>query len=206
MINFLKSIFNQPKNSKKISMNIFQSILEKSRENQEIISIWQYNSDKSSLVGYVTEISEEHITLKHYTVYGKCDGLIAIKIANIKTIDFNDDYTKVMECVIQYSSIFDKPTDFHLNIGYSNNWQFDALHKLVTSENQVASFEINGTDYFTGLVTEISQEDFVLNCIGKNGEDQGSAVYRIEDITEIRINDLDNRRRLLLYNWRKASL
>jgi len=111
-----------------------------------------------------------------------------------------------MECVIQYSSIFDKPTDFQLNIGYSNNWQFDALHKLVTSEHQVASFEINGSDYFTGLVTEISEEDFVLNCIGKNGEDQGSAVYRIEDITEIRINDLDNRRRLLLYNWRKASL
>ena len=206
MINFFKNIFNQPENPKKSSMSILQSTLERSRDNQEIISIWQYNSDKSSLVGYVTEISEEHITIKHYTVYGKCDGLITIRKANIKTIDFNDDYTKVMECVIQYSSIFDKPTDFQLNIGYSNNWQYDALHKLVTSENQVASFEINGSDYFTGLVTEFSDEDFILNCIGKNGEDHGSAIYRIDDITEIRINDLDNRRRLLLYNWRKASL
>ena len=206
MINFFKSIFKKPNNSKITSMSIFQSTLERSRENHEIISIWQYNSDKNSLVGYVTEISEEHITLKHYTVYGKCDGLIAIKISNIKTIDFNDDYTKVLECVIQYSSIFDKPSDFQLNIGFSNNWQFDALHKLVTSENQVASFEINGSEYFTGLVTEISEQDFILNCIGKNGEDCGNAVYRIEDVSEIRVNDLDNRRRLLLYNWRKTSL
>ena len=206
MLNLLKKIFSSSNEQPvKINTSILSDILYKSLENNEIISVWQYG-DKGSNVGYITEISDEHITLKHYTFFGKCDGLVIIRIANIKTIDFNDDYTKVMECVIQYSAIFDEPSSFNLKLGYSNNWQYNALLQLVKAESQVASFEINGGDFFTGLVTKISESDFVLNCIGKNGENQGTAVYRIEDVTEIKINDLDNRRRLLLYNWRKASL
>ena len=189
-----------------MSKSILNTILNKSKDNKELVTLWQYDSDKSSYVGYVLETSKEHLTFKHYTSFGKCDGLIVIRIANIKTVDFNDDYTRVMECVIQYSSIFDEPSDFELNIGFTENWQYDSLQKLAQSKNQVASFEINGGDYYTGFVSEISDEDFILKCIGNNGEDHGTAVYKIEDITEIKINDLDNRRRLLLYNWRKASL
>ena len=32
------------------------------------------------------------------------------------------------------------------------------------------------------------------------------SLFKIEDITEVRVNDIDDRRRLLLYKWRKASL
>ena len=46
----------------------------------------------------------------------------------------------------------------------------------------------------------------VLHHVAKNGEDQGTSLFKIEDITEISVNDIDDRRRLLLYNWRKASL
>lgn len=205
MKRLFEKIFNKSKNTKMTS-SLLNSILQRSKDNKEIISVWQYNNDKSSLVGYVTEISADHFTLKHFTVYGKCDGLILIKIPNIKTIDFNDDYTKVMECVIQYSSVFDQPSKFELNVGYSDHWQYDALVKLARAKDEVASFEVNGNEYFTGFVKEVSEEDFILNCIGKNGEDQGTAIYRIEDVTEVRVSDLDNRRRMLLYKWRKASL
>jgi hypothetical protein len=45
-----------------------------------------------------------------------------------------------------------------------------------------------------------------LHCVGKNGEDLGNAIFKVEDVTEVRVNDIDDRRRLLLFNWRKASL
>jgi hypothetical protein len=70
----------------------------------------------------------------------------------------------------------------------------------------MVSFEINGGDFFTGFIKEISEEDFILNCVAKNGEDLGTSLFKIEDITEVRVNDIDDRRRLLLYKWRKASL
>lgn len=70
----------------------------------------------------------------------------------------------------------------------------------------MASIEINGNDFFSGFVKDISEEDFILNCVAKNGEDLGTSIFKIEDVTEIRVNDIDDRRRLLLYKWRKSSL
>lgn len=189
-----------------MSTNILHSILRKSKENKEIISIWLYNSDKGSFVGYITEINEEYIGFRHFTRFGKQDGIIFIKVANIRNIDFNDDYTKVMECLIEYSSIIDKPSDFSISLNHSENWQFDALRQIYEAKEQMASIEINGSDYFTGFVKAISDEDFILNCVAKNGEDLGTSLLKIEDVTEIRVNDIDDRRRLLLYKWRKSSL
>ena len=190
----------------KMTTSFLRTILTRSKNNKEIISVWQYNGDKGSLAGYVTEISDEHFTLKHFTAYGKCDGLILIRLSNVKTIDFNDDYTRVMECVIQYSSVFDTPSTFDVAINFAENWQSEAIRKLVDAPDEIASIEINGNEFFTGFVKEISEEDFILSCVGKNGEDQGTALFRLEDVTEIRVSDLDNRRRALLYKWRKASL
>jgi len=206
MINFFKKIFNQTEKKPKMNSSFLQSILQKSKDNKEIISIWQYNGDKGSLVGYVSDISEEYIGFKHFTRFGKQDGILYIKQANIKNIDFNDDYTKVMECLIQYADIIDKSPDFRIDLNQSDFWQFNAVIQLSKAKDQIASFEINGNEFFTGFVKETSEEDFILNCVAKNGEDLGTSLFRIEDITEIRVNDLDDRRKLLLYKWRKAIL
>jgi hypothetical protein len=206
MINFIKKIFNQSKNLQKMNTSILESILRKSKENKEIISIWQYNGDKGSVVGYVNEISEEYIGFIHFTRFGKQDGTMFIKLANIKNIDFNDDYTRVMECLIQYADIIDKPSNFNINLNQSDYWQLNAILQLNKTKDEICSFEINGSEFFSGFVKEASEEDFILNCVAKNGEDLGTSLFKIEDVTEIRINDIDDRRRLLLYNWRKASL
>ena len=189
-----------------MNTSILTSTLQRSKDNKEIISIWQYNSDKSSIVGYVTEFSDDYIGFRHFTRFGKPDGIIFIKLDNIKSIDFNDDYTRVMECLIQYADIIDKPSDFNINLNHSDYWQFKAIMQLHNAKDQIASIEINGNDYFTGFVKEVSEEDFILNCVAKNGEDLGTSLYRMEDVTEIRVNDIDDRRRLLLYKWRKATL
>ncbi len=206
MILFLKNLFQPKKKSPQMSTSILQSILQKSKENKEIISIWQYNSDKGSLVGYITEINEEYIGFRHYTRFGKPDGIIFIRLQNIKNVDFNDDYIKVMECLIEYSDIIDKPSNFAIHLNQSENWQFSAVLQLHNAQDQMASFEINGNEFFSGFVKDLSNEDFILNCVAKNGEDLGTSLFKIEDITEVRVNDIDDRRRLLLYNWRKATL
>lgn len=206
MISFIKNLFNQSKKISKMNSSILQTILQRSKDSKEIISIWQYNGDKDSIVGFVTEINDDYIGVNQFTRFGKSDGIIYIKIANIKNIDFNDDYTKVMECLIQYSDIIYKPSEFSLNLSQSEYWQYNAIIQLHKVQDQIASIEINGNDFYTGFVKEVTEEDFVLNNIGKNGEELGTSVFRIEDITEIRINDIDDRRRFLLYKWRKASL
>ncbi|TAF71125.1 MAG: hypothetical protein EAZ58_04590 [Flavobacterium sp.] len=111
-----------------------------------------------------------------------------------------------MECLIEYSSIIDQPSDFEITLNHSGYWQFEAVKQLCNVKNQISSFEVNGSEYFTGFVIDFSEEDFILHCVGKNGEDLGNAIFKVEDVTEVRVNDIDDRRRLLLFNWRKASL
>lgn len=50
-----------------MNTSILNSILRKSKENKEIISIWLYNTDKCSFVGYITEINEDYIGFRHFT-------------------------------------------------------------------------------------------------------------------------------------------
>ena len=64
MIQFIKNLFNQSKHTQKMKTGILHSILQKSKDNKEIISIWQYNNDKGSIVGYITEINDEYIWLQ----------------------------------------------------------------------------------------------------------------------------------------------
>ncbi|MBK9225066.1 MAG: hypothetical protein IPO23_11470 [Flavobacterium sp.] len=181
------------------------TILQKSKDNKEIISIWQYNSDKGSIVGYVTDISDEYVGFRHFTRFSKQDGIIFIKTANIKNIDFNDDYTKVMECLIEYSNIIDKPSDFSINLNQSVYWQYNALLQLYNSKDQMASFEINGNEFFRDLLKKLLKKILFLIVLQKWRRFR-NFLFKIEDVTEIRVNDIDDRRRLLLYKWRKASL
>ena len=66
----------------------------------------------------------------------------------------------------------------------------------------ISSIEINNS-YYSGFVEEVDKENFTFNLIGKSGEDEGLTMFKVEDITHFKINDIDNRKRLLLYNWRK---
>ncbi|MCP4177324.1 MAG: hypothetical protein GY756_06125 [bacterium] len=65
--------------------------------------------------------------------------------------------------------------------------------------------QVNRDSYYCGLVDWVNKGNIVLNAVGKEGQDMGKSVYKIDDINSIRINDMESRKRLLLYKWRKVS-
>jgi hypothetical protein len=77
------------------------------------------------------------------------------------------------------------------------------LQQLEGNKDVLVSVEINNDHYYTGFLLMVSETDFVMNSIGKMGEDEDKVIYRIEDVTAIRLNDMDDRKRKLLYDWRK---
>ena len=110
-----------------------------------------------------------------------------------------------MECLIEYSNILDKQPEFELKLNRTEDWQKDLTHQLAEKSDILVSIEIN-SGYYSGYVIKATESDFVLQCVGKMGEDEGKAVFRIEDISEFKINDIDDRKKDLLFKWRKASL
>lgn len=185
--------------------SILFEILRKSKENKEIIGIWKYSDDDGFWAGYVKDYNENLVVIQHFTNYGKSDGIIVERIDNIKSVDFDDDYAKAMQCLIDYSAQLDEEDPFELGITEDDDWQVEVL-KQIEGTKRIVRLEINGSDSFSGFVTKLSEYDLILRCIGKMGEDEGTVIYRLEDITAVRVNDIENRKRVMLFNWRNTRL
>ena len=187
-------------------MSVFYKILENSKVNIELIGFWKYNDEEGFWCGYVIDYNENLVSIQHYTKYGKRDGVIVAQISEIQSIDFNDDYAKAMQCVIDYANELDKEDETNIDFTENENWQYELLKQMEGNLDKITSLEINNSNYYSGFILEVTETDFVFHCVGKLGEDEGTVIYKTEDITGFRINDIDNRKRNMLYKWRNASL
>jgi hypothetical protein len=187
-------------------MEIFTKILERSKLNNELISLWKYNDEDKFWCGVVLDYNDTLVKIQHYNKFGKPDGVIVAQIASIQNLDFDDDYAKAMQVVIDYSKEIEKEEAVPFSFLQTENWQYEVIKSLEGNFEIISSFEVNNSNYYSGFIVEVSETDFILNCVGKMGEDEGFVIYRMEDITGFQINDIENRRRCLLYKWRKAGL
>ncbi len=183
-------------------MNLIDKILKSSKLNKKFLSFWVYSDEETFWFGQVIDYNKENIIIQHYTRYGKKDGIIIIKKSDIISIDINDDYSKAMTYIIENSIEISDENNFNLSFNFKENWQFELLKQIEGNYDFISSIEINNS-YYSGFVEEVDKENFTFNLIGKSGEDEGLTMFKVEDITHFKINDIDNRKRLLLYNWRK---
>jgi hypothetical protein len=169
-------------------MSIFNQILERSKLNKELIGLWKYRDDSKFWCGFILDYNETLVKM----------------ISNIQSVDFNDDYAKAMQVVIDYSTELEKEEKIDIAISDDNHWDYEVLKQMEGNLDIITSVEINNSDYYSGFIMEVSETDFILKCIGKLGQDEGLVAYKIEDVTGFRINDIDNRKRSMLHKWRKT--
>jgi hypothetical protein len=181
------------------------SILERSKAEKKFIGVWLYGDGAGFLSGYVKDYTNELFVLQHYTKFGKPDGLIVEKIENIESIDFENDYSRAMEYLTHRSSEIDQEVEAEIDIANSYNWQNNILEALIGNKSRMVTIHINKENFYSGLVEWCDGENLILSIIGTEGQDEGKSVFKIEDINSIRVNDLESRKKLLLYKWRKAS-
>jgi hypothetical protein len=189
---------------RELKMDFITDLLEQSKVNKELIAIWNYSSDDDFFCGYVLDFDEEVLSLKHFTRFGKLDGIIIQKISEIKSIDFNNDYCAAMQCVIDYSEQLEKEVYSEKEVVLGDNWIIETLGNYLGKRDAIISIEINNREFYTGFLKKLSETDLLLNNIGKMGENEGDGVYKLGDISSLRVEDIDNRKRLLLYNWRQS--
>ena len=79
------------------------------------------------------------------------------------------------------------------------NWQFQALKPYEKETNQLISIQINHDGFYQGLIESIDDYSFVFRTVGDLGIDKGLSVFKIEDVTSVKINDLECRKKFLLF-------
>jgi hypothetical protein len=182
---------------------MIQEILENSKKDQKFIGVWVYNDTDGFWTGYVEDYTADYVYLRHFTKYGKPDGIILERIDNIQSIDFEDNYSEALQYLVENHHLLDKQDEIFFPIPTTDNWQYEVLQNYVGNLEIIVRLQLDDDNEYTGLVHKISEEFIVINCIGTEGHDEFFSLYKLSDIKTIRINDMDARKRLLLYNWRK---
>lgn len=184
---------------------MIQEILENSKKDKKFIGIWTYDDGDGFWSGKVQDYNDKFVFIEHYTKYGKLDGVIVEQIENIQTIDFNDGYSEFMEYLVENHHKLDNQNEVKLPIPETESWQYEILNKYVGKADTIVRIQLEDDLTYTGLVNKCDKESTVLNCIDSEGQDEFFTLYKNEDIKMIRVNDIEARKRLLLFNWRKEK-
>ncbi len=189
---------------RKMNTEIIKEIFEDSKNTKNLIGIWTYTDDSGYWSGYVKDYNDEFVQIRHYTKYGKPDGTIIEKISNIESIDYEDDYAKCLKYLIENSAELDAEKELKQILPNENNWQYEYLNNHTRLSDRILRISVKDDNTYSGFIDKIDSENVVIQLIGSLGEDEGFSMYKLEDISCIRINDIENRKRLMLYNWKKT--
>lgn len=187
-------------------MKLTLDLLEKSKNHREIISIHTYSEELAFFCGYVIDCNEDYVVLQQFTRYGSNDGVAFIPLNDIQRLDYNNDYCNAMQCIIDYGEEIFKPGKISIKIGDSDNPFVDQLKNFQGDTETILTLYLDEDKKFKGYILEVEDEDFAIQCVDEMGEDLGVVLMKIHEVANISIDDLDNRRRNLLYKWRKATL
>ncbi len=182
-------------------MELFKDAFSKSKDEKKVICIYLNGEDTDFWCGYIIDYNEDIVVLRHYTKYGIPDGIILEKIVNIECIKYDNEYCRLMAQLIADPSVLDFKDGWRLPMNKLANWQHDTLELLLNKADRIARIEIDKDLIYCGLVKWLDQDIVIITELNGHGGEEGTVLLKVEDITEIRINDLDCRRRLVFHRW-----
>lgn len=185
-------------------MDLFTKMLLDSKENDKFLCLYEYSDDDKFWFGKVIDFNEEIIIFQHYTKFGKKEGKIVLRRSMISEIDFDNKYSKTMAYVISHRYEIDRKTEIPINCEDTENWRKSFLEQVKNRTDFLTSVKVNGS-FYSGFVKETDEDFFMLHCIGTDGEDKGNIIFRIEDVTEFSFDDREDRKTLMLYQWKSKK-
>lgn len=181
----------------------FDKTLQYSKNNQSIIAIYNDAGGNNFWAGYILDYNDEFFTLQHISKFGKKDGILIEPFYNINRIDV-DDYCKCLNYLKEHHQELDNESAIEITATTDDNWMFQFLKQLENQTDFISRIQLNNDSRYSGFIRNITETDFELKCVGSEGTDEGSLFFKIDDVSSLRMNDLEARRRLLLYNYRRS--
>ena len=180
--------------------------IEKSKKNNKLIGFKLYG-DTGCWYGIVNDFDNDFIEIKLINKFGELDGITVERIANVERIDISDEYLKNLELLYKNKDKIrdiETPSRVFETIN-EEEWQYDILKLYLKDEKQMLSIQINSDDYYRGFVRLIDKSCFEFEIIDHEGNSNGISLFKIDDVSSIKINDLECRRRLFIYKLNKKS-
>ena len=106
-----------------------------------------------------------------------------------------------MQYVINNNAALDANKNGVLPLNSIGNWKVQILNEYKGDKSAILDIEVDGS-WYMGFVNEVDDSFFSFTELNRNGEVLDTSIYKLSDVSNIHINELEGRKRLLLYNWR----
>lgn len=186
-----------------MELDLYDKIFIDSKQNKRLLHIEKY-SGNIAFYGYVLSYNSKAVQIQHFTRYGKDDGVVTIQYSDIKYIIVENEYLQSMKYLIDNNSFADNNNNSVLPLENSGDWIIQVLTEYKGDRSVVLGIMIDG-DWYLGFVNDLDESFFSFSELDRNGTLIDTCIYKINDISSIHINELEGKKRLMLYNWRKKS-
>lgn len=153
-----------------------------SNKQEEIISVFTNVEESQKFsVGIVSELFENEIIINHYLPNGKYDGFIVKQIDEIYKIEKGSKYLKKIKILSQLHQVV------HNKLERVQENGFSTLLTYAFKNKKVVSIELFGSENndAVGFVKKIDENSCTIVALDEYGEEDGFAIFSIEDITHL---------------------
>lgn len=186
-----------------ILQSMFLDILEKSKSERKLVGLNCYGVDEGFYCGYVLEYSEDFLIIQHFTKFGIYDGIITLSLSDVKFIESDTTYLKGIELLMNNQNLVLNQT---YKLRGKNADAFTHLFEsFIGNKDYLVKFELSDDDIYFGLIEWCDEDYFSIINIDIDGTVIGKATFRFEDLKTYWVDDLECRKRKMLYEAQKAA-
>ena len=161
----------------------------KMKQNKNIVSIFCDETDSTTfLEGYIYAVGVQKFLIKHITPHGLADGYILKELDNIVHLETGRKYERKIE------KLYHKKNQKHIDLEIDKNSDLeDNILQICMNNEYITSFEMVEDDEcpIKGTIKELDSNKVIVSKLTEDGEEDGEAVLKKENIDTISFLGVD---------------
>lgn len=161
----------------------------KMKQNKNIVSIFCDETDSTTfLEGYIYAVGVQKFLIKHITPYGLADGYILKELDSIVHLETGGKYERKIE------KLYHKKNQKHIDLEIDKNSDLeDNILQICMNNEYITSFEMVEDDEcpIKGTIKELDSNKVIVSKLTEDGEEDGEAVLKKENIDTISFLGVD---------------
>jgi hypothetical protein len=183
---------------------MIEILLQRSMAHKTLVGFHEYNSE-SYYCGYVINHTEDFVMIQHYSKFGVKDGILVRHLTDFKIFESESEYLKGLQTLIDHQEMIVKQKVNPSKIEDFNQHFTNLFEQYVGNKEVMIKFETNDGEIYFGYLEWCDEESFSILEIDSDGLLTGRSLFRIEDLKMYFIDDLNCRKRNILYKARYNS-
>lgn len=161
----------------------------KMKQNKNIVSIFCDETDSTTfLEGYIYAVGVQKFLIKHITPHGLADGYILKELDSIVRLETGGKYERKIE------KLYHKKNQKHIDLEIDKNSDLeDNILQICMNNEYITSFEMVEDDEcpIKGTIKELDSNKVIVSKLTEDGEEDGEAVLKKENIDTISFLGVD---------------